>query len=189
MVEALILIAVYLPMLLEARRASRNERAQRARGGIEPAGDVYGWMRVAYPAVFLAMIVEGWVRGGPPRAVLLAGVVVFVFAKALKWWAIFTLGAFWTFRIIVIPGATLVASGPYRWLRHPNYVGVVGELIGVGLMTGAWIFCPIGTAGFVSLLSKRIAVESRMLESAAPGLQPSPPRQGEGRNQLENRQI
>ena len=54
-------------------------------------------------------------------------------AKALKWWAILTLGRFWTFRVIVVPGATLVAGGPYRWLRHPNYVGVIGELVGVGV--------------------------------------------------------
>ena len=145
----LILIVVYAPMLLEALRASRNERAQRALGGIEPADDVYTLMRVAYPGAFLAMIVEGMLRGGPPRPVLLSGVVVFAIAKTLKWWAILTLGRFWTFRILVIPGATLVAEGPYRWLRYPNYVGVVGELIGVGLMTGAWVFFPIGTAGFV----------------------------------------
>jgi methyltransferase len=186
---ALILIAVFVPMLIEAGRASLNERAQLARGGIEPADDVYKLMRVAYPAAFLAMIVEGMLRGGPPRAVLVSGAVVFTIAKALKWWAILTLGPFWTFRVVVVPGARLVAGGPYRWLRHPNYVGVVGELIGVGLMTGAWVFFPLGTAGFVSLLSKRIAVESRMLESAAHGVQSWPPGQGEGRNQLENRQI
>jgi methyltransferase len=170
-----LVIAVFAPMLLEARRSTLNERAQRARGGIEPSGDVYELMRVAYPAAFLAMIAEGMVRGGPPRTVLVGGIAVFAIAKALKWWAIVTLGACWTFRVIVIPGGPLVAAGPYQWLRHPNYVGVVGELIGVGLMTGAWIFCPIGTAGFVALLSKRIAVESRMLESSALGLQPPPP--------------
>jgi methyltransferase len=137
-------------------------------------------MRVAYPAAFLAMIVEGLLRGGPPRAVLAGGVAVFAIAKALKWWAILTLGPFWTFRVIVIPGASLVARGPYRWLRHPNYVGVVGELIGVGLMTGAWVFFPVGTAGFVLLLSKRIAVESRMLETAAPGVESRPRDIGQG---------
>ena len=53
-------------MLVEARRASANERAQRARGGVEPAGDVYTVMRVVYPAAFLAMFVEGALRGAPP---------------------------------------------------------------------------------------------------------------------------
>ena len=61
-------LVVFVPMLVEARRAARNERAQRARGGVEPRGDVYGVMRVAYPGVFLAMLAEGAVRGAPPAA-------------------------------------------------------------------------------------------------------------------------
>ena len=57
---------VFGTMLVEARRASANERAQRARGGVEPAGDVYDVMRVVYPGAFLAMFVEGALRGAPP---------------------------------------------------------------------------------------------------------------------------
>jgi methyltransferase len=156
-------------MLIEARRAARNERAQLKRGGVEPPDDVYKMMRVAYPACFLAMLVEGAWRGMPPLAVLTTGATLFVLAKALKWWAILTLGPFWTFRVIVVPGVPLVVRGPYRWLRHPNYVGVVGELAGAALMTGALVTGPIATAGFLILLSKRIAVESRMLQSSARG--------------------
>src|SRR5437867_3598589 len=107
-------------MGVEAVRASRNEAIQRASGGIEPAGDVYPLMRVAYPAAFLAMLAEGVARGGPSSGSLIAGVVLFAAAKALKWWAIAALGDFWTFRVIVVPDARLVRTGPYRLLRHPN---------------------------------------------------------------------
>src|ERR1044071_7840385 len=96
---------VFLPMLLEARRAAVNERAQRTRGGVEPPDDVYRVMRVAYPGAFLLMIVEGSVRGGASAALFASGAAVFVFAKALKWWAIAALGPAWTFRVIVVPGA------------------------------------------------------------------------------------
>jgi len=161
--------AFYLPMLLEARRAAVNERAQLGRGGVEPPDDVYKMMRVAYPACFLAMLLEGAWRGRPAAGVLAAGVTLFVLAKAIKWWAILTLGPFWTFRVIVVPGLPLVASGPYRWIRHPNYVGVVGELVGAALMTGAIVTGPLATAGFMVLLSKRIMVESRMLASSTRG--------------------
>ena len=89
-------------------------------------------MQVAYPGAFLAMIAEGAVRGGAPGLVAAAGAVVFALAKALKWWAILTLGRAWTFRVIVVPQAPLGRPGPYRFMRHPNYVGVVGELVGVG---------------------------------------------------------
>jgi len=163
-------LVFFVPMLVEALRAAANERGQLRRGGIEPPDDVYKMMRVAYPACFLAMLAEGAWRGLPPAPILIAGATVFVLAKALKWWAILTLGRFWTFRVIVVPGATLVVSGPYRWLRHPNYVGVVGELAGAALMTGALVTGPIAAAGFLILLSKRIAVESRTLRSWARGI-------------------
>ncbi len=66
MTSALLLAVVFVPMAIEAWRAARNERAQRASGGIEPPGDVYPIMQVAYPGAFLAMIAEGAVRGGAP---------------------------------------------------------------------------------------------------------------------------
>ena len=56
-------------------------------------------------------------------------------AKALKFWAIASLGTRWTYKVLVMPGLPLVPTGPYRWLRHPNYVGVVGELVAMALMT------------------------------------------------------
>ena len=150
-------------MLVEARRAARNERGQRALGGLEPPGDVYRIMQVAYPAAFLAMIVEGAIRGTPPAAVFVAGGALFVAAKALKWWAILALGPCWTFRVIVVPGTVPVASGPYRRLRHPNYLAVVGELIAVALMSGARVAGPPATALFCLLMLRRIAVENRAL--------------------------
>ena len=150
-------------MLVEYRRASKNERAQRELGGLEPPGDVHRVMQLAYPGAFLAMILESAVRGGVRFEYVVAGAVVFVAAKALKWWAILTLGPFWTFRVIVVPGATLVARGPYRVVRHPNYVAVVGELLGVGLMTGAVFAGPLAGLVFGALLMKRIAVEDRAL--------------------------
>jgi methyltransferase len=166
--ELLILPAVVFgTMLVEARRAAANERAQRARGGQEPPGDVYKLMRVAYPGAFAAMMLEGALRGTPSSAAIAAGVSIFLAAKLLKWWAILTLGRFWTFRVIVVPGAALVAGGPYRWLRHPNYVGVMGELAGVALMTGASLSGMAGIAIFGALVLKRIALEERALREAA----------------------
>jgi methyltransferase len=153
-------------MLIEARRSTRNESALRARGGAEPGDDVYPLMRIAYPAAFAAMIAEGVARGGPPATWIAAGAVVFAFGKAIKYWAIASLGQRWTFRVIVLPGAPLVRTGPYRFVRHPNYVGVIGEIVGVALMTGAIVAGPIATTAFGVLLMKRIAVEERALHAA-----------------------
>jgi methyltransferase len=174
MASALMLVVVFVPMLIEARRAAANERAQQARGGVEAAGDVYPVMRIAYPVAFLLMIAEGAFRGGPSRGVLGLGLVLFLAAKSLKWSAILSLGRCWTFRVITVPRETLVTRGPYRLFRHPNYVGVAGELAGVALMSGAPIAGPLATLGFSVLMWKRITVEERALQAAASTTLPNP---------------
>ncbi len=155
---------VFVPMLAEAGLAASNERAQRARGGLEPPGDVYAIMRIAYPGAFLAMIAEGafW----PGRELVFVGGLVFAAAKILKWTAIAALGPAWTFRVIVRPGAPLVTAGPYRWMKHPNYVAVAGELVGVALMSGARVAGPLGILVFSTLMLKRIRVEERALSAS-----------------------
>jgi methyltransferase len=163
MTTLFIAVLIYVPMLIEARRAARHERTQRARGGIEPAGDVYRVMRIAYPAAFLIMLGEGVWCDPVPATVFAAGLAVFGAAKALKWWAILSLGPFWTFRILVIPGASLVAGGPYRFMRHPNYLAVAGELVGAALMTGARLGGPAATVLFCALMVRRVQVENRAL--------------------------
>ena len=126
-------LLIFVPMLVEAARARRNERAQKARGGLEPPDDVYAIMRIAYPAAFLAMLAEGAAHGRSPAGIVVTGLAIFTAAKIIKWSAILALGRFWTFRVIVVPGDRLVGSGPYRFLRHPNYVGVIGELVGAAV--------------------------------------------------------
>ena len=167
MTTIVVCLIVYVPMLIEARRAATNERAQRARGGVEASGDVYAIMQIAYPGAFLLMILDGATRVGPSVEWLAAGALVFAASKSLKWWAIQTLGPAWTFRVIVVPGAPLAATGPYRFLRHPNYVAVVGELVAIALMTKARIAGPIAVIGFGLLILKRIAVEERALRCGA----------------------
>jgi methyltransferase len=78
-------------------------------------------------------------------------------------WAISTLGVRWTFRVLVIPDAPLVTSGPYRLLRHPNYAAVIGEIIGIAVILRAPVTGLLALAGFGTLLIRRIAVEDRAL--------------------------
>ena len=97
-----------------------------------------------------------------------AGALLFVLAKALKWWAIATLDGAWTFRVIVVPGMRRVVTGPYRYLSHPNYVAVVGELAGVALLTAAQVSGPLATLAFGLLMMKRAAIERRALDAILP---------------------
>lgn len=162
-------ILVFGVLLVESGRAARNERTQRARGGIEPPGDVYVLMRVAYPAAFLAMLAEGFLRGRPAPWLVASGAALFVLAKALKWWAISALGQAWTFRVIVVRGAALAVSGPYRFIRHPNYVAVVGELVAIALLCGARVTGPAAVAAFALLILRRVVVENRALDAILRG--------------------
>ena len=164
MIRAAIVAAVaFVPMLVEARRSRRHERALRALGAVEPAGDVYRAMQVAYPACFVAMAGEAWIRDTPPGGSLAAGAVIFTAAKVLKYWAIATLGDRWTFRVLVPPGQALVTAGPYRLMRHPNYLGVVGELVGAAYMADAPVSGILSLAVFGMLMRERIKVEERAL--------------------------
>ena len=164
MIRAVVVALVaFVPMLAEAWRSTRNERALRALGAIEPPGDVYRAMQIAYPACFVAMAAEAFMRDVPLGQSFASGAVVFSAAKAIKYWAIATLGDRWTFKVLVLPGYPLVTGGPYRLLRHPNYVGVVGELVGAALMAHAPAAGIVSLMVFVKLLQRRIRVEERAL--------------------------
>lgn len=150
-------------MLLEARVSFRNERDLRARGAIEPPDDVWTVMSVVYIGAFIAMLGESMWGGGPSRELFIAGLALWTAAKALKAWAITSLGDRWSFRVLVLPGTPLVTAGPYRWLRHPNYVAVAGELAGAALMLAAPVSGIVFTLAFLEIMRRRIDVEERAL--------------------------
>jgi methyltransferase len=156
-------LVVLLIMLGELFLSRSNEKQLRTMGAIEPAGDVYRLMAWAYPLTFVAAGIEGALWGPEPGATTAAGAVLFLAGKALKFWAIASLGKRWTFRVLILPNAPLVTRGPYTWLRHPNYVGVIGELAGFALLVGAPIAGMLGVGGFAVLLWRRIAIEEQAL--------------------------
>jgi methyltransferase len=159
MTVAIAATVIVVVLLAETWWSARNDRRLRAGGAIEPIGDVYRAMALAYPGAFVAMIAEGYLRGVVVDGWFRAGVVVFIAAKALKYWAIATLGSRWTFRVLVPPGSTRTVRGPYRWISHPNYVAVAGELAGVALALHALVTGPIAVAGFGYLMLRRVRIE------------------------------
>jgi len=169
-IAVITLIAVLLVMGGEAILSAFNERLLRARGAIEPEGDVYRAMQMAYPASFVIMAIEGATRGPAPRDVLFAGLAIFGFAKALKAWAISSLGPRWSFRVLVLKDAPLVSAGAYRIVRHPNYVAVVGEIVGFAAIVWAPIAGVLAVLVFGWLMIQRIRIEDRALGRGGRGL-------------------
>ena len=106
---------------------------------------------------------EGRVAHDRRARLLGVGVVVFGAAKILKLWAIASLGRRWSYRVLVLPAAPLISTGPYARVRHPNYAAVLGEIAGFALITGARITGVLSLIVFSLLLRKRIATEERAL--------------------------
>jgi methyltransferase len=156
-------LVIFLLMAIEAVISARHDRALRALGAVEPPGDVYPAMQVVYPSAFLAMIAEGIWRGAGSDTLWIAGAALFVTAKALKYWAIASLGTRWTFRVLVPPGSQRTVRGPYRWISHPNYVAVALELAGAAIAMHAGVSGPIGVAAFVFLMWRRVRIEEKAL--------------------------
>jgi methyltransferase len=163
-VPLIVLLAVVVMMLAELWLSTSNERVLLANGAVQADDPVYAVMRIAYPGVFIAMALEGAISGVEPGPVTFAGVAVMFLAKALKFWAIGSLGTRWTYKVLVMPALPLVTAGPYQWMRHPNYVAVVGELIAMALMTHARVTGPLGTVFFGWLLWRRISAEERAMD-------------------------
>jgi methyltransferase len=164
-------------LLAETRISVRHEAALRERGAVEPPGDVYRGLAIVYPLAFLLMGAEGLWRavsrvdapvGAMAPAWWVAGIGLMVASKALKYWAIANLKDRWTFKVLVLPGAPLVRTGPYRYVDHPNYIAVCGELSAMALMMSAWMTGPVMALAYAIALRTRLRVETRALAGSGP---------------------
>jgi methyltransferase len=160
----LLVAAVGVQRLLELRLARRHMRALLGRGAVEVAPGHYRAMVVLHGAFLACCVLEVWLLQRPFRPVLAAAMTgLLLMATGLRIWAISTLGERWTTRIVILPGAPLVATGPYRFLRHPNYLAVVMEMAALPLVHGAWLTATVFSAANAALLAVRIPAEEAAL--------------------------
>jgi methyltransferase len=165
-----VLGVVVVQRLTELRRARRNDGWARERGAAEYGAGHYPAFFVLHVGWLVAWVGEAWLRGPTLSDSWLAWTGMFAIAQVLRYWAIFTLGPRWNTRILVLPGLDPIARGPYRWLRHPNYVAVALELCAVPMVFGAWITAAVvGVLNAVLLLGVRIPAEERALVEASQG--------------------
>jgi methyltransferase len=143
----------------------RNAAWARSAGAVEYGAGHMLWMKLLHTGFFVAVLAEVWLLERPFVPVLgalCAGVAVL--AQALRYWTIATLGRRWNVAVLVLPGVPAVVGGPFRFLRHPNYVAVVAEGLAVPLMHSAYITAALFTALNAWLLSVRIRCEEDALE-------------------------
>ncbi len=158
---------LYLERLAELVLSQRHAREAFARGGVEAGRGHYPAM-VALHALFpLACAVEVVaLHRRFPGGVGFVALAAALAAQALRWWAVATLGRRWNTRIIVVPDEAPRVAGPYRFLRHPNYLAVLVEATAVPLVHAAWLSAIAFTLANAVLLAVRIPVEEGALGKA-----------------------
>ena len=159
-----LIAAVGLERLAEMVVSNRHAAWAFARGGVESGRGHFPVMVLLHTALLVGALVEVVAADRPFIPLLGWPMLVLVgLAQGLRWWCIATLGPQWNTRVIVVPGAALVAGGPYRLLRHPNYVAVVVEGFALPLVHTAWVTAGAFTVLNLLLLSVRIRVEEQAL--------------------------
>ncbi len=164
----LLLVAVVAVRFVELAVSKRHLAWARSQGGVEYGAGHYPVMVCLHAALLVGCLVEPWAADRPFLPWLAWPMLaVVVSAHALRWWCIRSLGRRWTTRVVVVPGLPLVTTGPYRWLRHPNYVAVVAEGVALPLVHTAWLTCLGFTAANLALLRVRVGVEEQALAAAS----------------------
>ncbi len=152
--------------LLELGWSRAHARRNAARGGTVVREPVFPVMALLHAVVLIAAPAEAWLhRTSAPRALSLAALVVLATATGIRIWALRTLGDAWSVRVTRFPDGErpVVASGPYRYIRHPNYLAVILELIALPLVGGAYLTAIGATIANALILAARIPLEEREL--------------------------
>jgi methyltransferase len=163
-----LVLAVGVERLVELAVSKRHAAWAFSRGGEEFGRGHFPAMVALHSALLVGALAEVWILERPFLPVLgWVALVVVIASQALRWWCIATLGRQWNTRVIVVPGLPLVSRGPYRLLRHPNYVAVVCEGAALPLVHSAWVTALVFTVLNAALLARRIQVEEHALATVA----------------------
>jgi methyltransferase len=158
------IVVLALERCFELWLSRRNARWAKSQGGVEYGTQHLVWMKLLHTGFFIGCLAEVWLLSRTFDTWLGAlCLTVALLAQGLRYWAIASLGRRWNVAVIVLPGVPAVASGPFRWLRHPNYLAVVAEGLAVPLMHSAFITAGVFSALNALLLTVRINCEERAL--------------------------
>jgi methyltransferase len=160
----IVLVLVAAQRLGELAYAARNTRRLLARGAVEIGRAHYPLFILLHGGWLVAIAVLVPASAAPVWPLL----ALFVLLQAGRLWVVGTLGPYWTTRIITLPGAPLVARGPYRFVRHPNYLVVIGEIAVLPLAFGAWRLALVFSVLNAALLTWRIRIENGVLAARRP---------------------
>jgi methyltransferase len=159
-----LLALVGLGRLVELRISRRNQQQLQKQGVRKIAEPHFRWMVFVHAGILAGAAAEVMLLHRPLiPALAIAMAVLFVLANMLRWWVIRTLAGHWNVEVMASSRVGVVTAGPYRWVRHPNYVAVVIELFALPMIHTAWITALAGTLANLEILRRRLRVEDGVL--------------------------
>jgi|SRR5690625_1492349 len=162
MIVWILIFIIICQRLIELIIAKRNEKWMKERGGIEHKEEHYKWLILIHTLFFISLIFESTLNSLNLNYML---ILLFIITQVGRIWCIIALGRFWNTKIIILPNVTLIRNGPYKYLKHPNYVIVGMELIIIPLIFGAYITAIIFPILHYTILRIRVSKENAALES------------------------
>jgi len=163
-----LLVLVGIGRFAELGVSRRNQRQLEKQGVRKIPEPHFRWMVILHGGVIVCAGAEVLLLHRPfILALALPMFALFVLANFLRWWVIRTLAGHWNVEVMESSRVGVVSSGPYRWVRHPNYVAVVLEIFSLPMIHSAWITAIVGTLGDLEILRRRIRVEDGFLMSNA----------------------
>ncbi len=159
---------VALLRFVELHLSRRNQQYLASRGARKTRDPYFPAMVATHAAILTGAVVEtiGLHRPFVPVLASIAA-AVFLLANAVRWWVIRTLARHWNVEVVDSSTLGVVTSGPFRWVRHPNYAAVFAELAALPLIHTAWVTSVAGSAVHAWVLSRRIALEESVLHGHA----------------------
>ncbi|WP_328589276.1 isoprenylcysteine carboxyl methyltransferase family protein [Litchfieldia alkalitelluris] len=162
-----VLFVLYLvtQRMIELYIAHRNESWMKKKGAYEIGGGHYKYIVAIHTLFFVVYFFEVFIKGVQISSAFKVILCFFVLTQLLRLWVIKSLGKYWNTKIIILPNEEIVKKGPYKYLRHPNYVIVALELVLIPLLYNAYITAVVFTLLNIFVLSIRIPTEERALSS------------------------
>jgi methyltransferase len=159
-----LLLAVALLRILELRISRRHREEMIARGAAKVDEPRFRWMVLLHTSVLLGAALEVVFLKRPFLPVLAGTMfVIFLAANFVRWWVIRTLGDHWNVQVMDSTSLGVITSGPFRYVRHPNYAAVFSEMAALPLIHTAWITALAGSVAHVVVLLQRLSTEERVL--------------------------
>ncbi|MFC4354995.1 isoprenylcysteine carboxyl methyltransferase family protein [Chryseomicrobium palamuruense] len=154
---------VIIQRIIELFIAKRNEEWIKSQGGYEVGKRHYPFMVALHVGFFISLLLEFTLLDRGLSLFLIPLLIIFAITQLMRIWVLSSLGRFWNTKIMILPGASVVKKGPFRFMRHPNYTIVALELLVIPLMFNAFITVFVFSLLNLWMLSVRIPIEEAAL--------------------------